>query len=91
MMLTFPFYRPGHKAAKLNMPLLICICDTDATTPIAPALRAAKRAPRAELRRYPYGHFDIYHDPQVKTDQVAFLRRTVQGGAAPGKESPPPP
>jgi dienelactone hydrolase len=77
MMLTFPFYRPGRKAAKLNMPILICICDSDATAPIAPALSAAKRARCAELRRYPYGHFGIYHDPQVKADQVAFLRRTV--------------
>jgi pimeloyl-ACP methyl ester carboxylesterase len=91
MMLAFPFYRPGRKAAKLKMPVLICICDTDETTPIAPALRAAKRALRAELRRYPYGHFGIYHDPQAKADQVAFLRRTVQGVAAPGHESPPPP
>jgi pimeloyl-ACP methyl ester carboxylesterase len=91
MMLTFPFYRPGRKAAKLKMPILICVCDKDETTPIAPALSAAKRAYRAELRRYPYGHFDIYHDPQAKADQVAFLRRTVQGVAAPGDESPPPP
>lgn len=90
MMLTFPFYQPGRKAAKLKMPILICICDSDATAPVAPALSAAKRARRAELRRYPYGHFDIYHDPQVKADQVAFLRRTVQGGAAPGDESTPP-
>jgi uncharacterized protein len=91
VMLTFPFYRPGRKAAKLKMPILICVCDKDETTPIAPALSAAKRACRAELRRYPYGHFDIYHDPQAKADQVAFLRRTVQGVAAPGHESPPPP
>ena len=82
MMLTFPLYRPGRKVAKLEMPILICICDSDATAPIAPALSAAKRARHAELRRYPYGHFDIYHDPQAKTDQVAFLRRTVQGGGA---------
>ncbi|OBH90184.1 alpha/beta hydrolase [Mycobacterium sp. E2733] len=81
MMLTFPFYRPGRKAGKLKMPVLICVCDSDQTTPIAPALSAAKRAHRAELRRYPYGHFDVYHDPQVKADQVAFLRRTVQGPA----------
>lgn len=91
MMLTFPFYRPGRKAAKLKMPVLICICDSDETTPIGPALSAAKLAHRAELRRYPYGHFDIYHDPQVKADQVAFLRRTVQRVAAPGHESRPHP
>jgi pimeloyl-ACP methyl ester carboxylesterase len=41
----------------LKMPLLMCVCDNDATTPVAPAVKAAERAPRAELRHYPYGHF----------------------------------
>jgi hypothetical protein len=49
---------------------------------MAAAVKAAERAPRAELRRYPYGHFDIYLDPQVKADQVAFLQRTVLGVSA---------
>jgi uncharacterized protein len=80
VMLTMPFFRPARKAAQLHMPLLMCVCDADATTPIAPALKTAARAPRAQLRRYPYGHFDIYHDPQVKADQVAFLQHTIQDG-----------
>jgi pimeloyl-ACP methyl ester carboxylesterase len=80
LMLTFLFFRPVRKAAQLRMPLLMCVCDADATTPVAPALKTAQRAPRAQLCRYPYGHFDIYHDPQVKADQVAFLQRTVQDG-----------
>jgi pimeloyl-ACP methyl ester carboxylesterase len=82
LMLRFGFYRPGRKASRLRMPLLMCVCDRDATTPVAPAVKAAERAPRAELRHYPYGHFDIYHDPQVKADQVAFLQRTVRPVAA---------
>jgi dienelactone hydrolase len=82
LLLTFGFYRPGRKASRLRMPLLMCVCDEDATTPVAPAVKAAGRAPRGEVRHYPYGHFDIYHDPQVKEDQVAFLQRTVQGVAA---------
>jgi dienelactone hydrolase len=82
LMLKLPFYRPGRKASRLAMPLLMCVCDEDATTPMPPAVKAAERAPRAETRHYPYGHFDIYHDPQVKADQVAFLQRTVQGVAA---------
>jgi pimeloyl-ACP methyl ester carboxylesterase len=81
-MLRFLFYRPGRKASRLKMPLLMCVCDNDVTTPAAPAVKAAERAPHAEIRRYPYGHFDIYNDPQVKADQVAFLQRTVQGVAA---------
>ncbi len=80
--LRLAFYRPGRKASRLHMPVLVCVCEKDATTPVAPAVRAAQRAPRGEIRHYPYGHFDIYHDPQVKADQVAFLQRTVQGVAA---------
>ena len=82
LMLRFPFYRPGLKAAQLNMPVLVCVCENDATTPPAPTVKAAERAPRGELRSYPYGHFDIYNDPKVKTDQVDFLRRVVTGVAA---------
>jgi uncharacterized protein len=79
LMFRFPFYRPRLKAAKLTMPLLLCLCDKDATTPVEPALKAGEQAPRAEIRRYPYGHFDIYLDPQARADQVDFLRRTVAG------------
>lgn len=82
LMLKFGFYRPGRKASHLKMPLLICVSDGDATTPVAPAVKVVERASRAEIRHYPHGHFDIYHDPQVKADQVAFLQRTVQGVAA---------
>jgi uncharacterized protein len=77
LMLRLAFYRPGLKTSKIAAPLLVCICDADATTPPAPAVRAAKRAPRGELRQYPYGHFDIYHDPKAKADQLEFLRRVV--------------
>ena len=51
-------------------------------TPPSSTIKAAKRAPRGELRRYPYGHFDIYTDPKVKADQIDFLRRVVAGVAA---------
>jgi purine nucleoside phosphorylase len=44
--------------------------------PSAP-ITVGRVAPRAELRHYPYGHFAIYADPQVKTDQVAFLKRVL--------------
>jgi pimeloyl-ACP methyl ester carboxylesterase len=80
--LPFAFYRPGLKTKHLKMPLLMCVCDQDETTPMAAAVKAAERAPRAKLRHYPYGHFDIYLDPQVKADQVAFLQRTVLGVSA---------
>jgi dienelactone hydrolase len=77
LMLRFPFYRPGLKTPKLNMPLLVCVCENDTTTPPGSTIKAAQRAPRGELHRYPYGHFDIYNDPTVKIDQVDFLRRVA--------------
>jgi len=72
-------YRPVRLASRLTMPVLFCVCDADATTPAGPSLEAARRAPRGELHRYPYGHFAIYTDPQVKVDQVEFLRRVLAG------------
>lgn len=79
IVLHLSFYRPVRLAAKLRMPVLFCVCDADATTPPGPSVEAARRAPRGELRRYPYGHFGIYTDPQVKADQVEFLSRVLAG------------
>ncbi|MBI5103936.1 MAG: alpha/beta fold hydrolase [Solirubrobacterales bacterium] len=73
-------YRPIARAAKVAAPWLFCICDRDAVTPPGPALAAAARAPRGEVRRYDCGHFDIYVPPvfeQAVADQVEFLRRHV--------------
>lgn len=77
VMLSLPTFRPVRVASRLTMPVLFCVCDHDTTTPPSSTVKAAGRAPRGELRRYPYGHFAIYSDPQVKADQVAFLRRVV--------------
>jgi pimeloyl-ACP methyl ester carboxylesterase len=80
VMLALPLFRPVRSAERLGMPVLFCVCDTDTTTPPGSTLTAAGRAPRGRLRRYPYGHFAIYADPQVKADQVAFLREVLGGG-----------
>ena len=47
------------------------------TSPSA-ALRAASAAPRAEVKHYPVGHFDIYFDSAFEAavaDQCEFLTR----------------
>lgn len=77
LMLRFARYRPARRARDITMPLLVCICDQDSTTPAGPAHKVARNAPRAELKTYPYGHFDIYLDPRARADQAAFLRRVV--------------
>ena len=58
---------------RLQMPVLFCVCDYDVVTPPSSTITAAREAPRGQLHRYHYGHFDIYRDPAVKADQIAFL------------------
>lgn len=79
LLLNFVGFRPFRQAAKLTMPVLFCVCDEDTTTPPGPAVAAAQAAPHAELRLFPYGHFDIYHDEEAKADQVDFLQRVFDG------------
>jgi pimeloyl-ACP methyl ester carboxylesterase len=75
-------YRPGKKAGKLPCPILIQICEKDSVAPATAAEAAAKRAgKRAEVRRYPIGHFDIYvgeHFERSVEDQVDFLTRHLK-------------
>ncbi|MDW5615093.1 alpha/beta hydrolase [Mycolicibacterium sp. D5.8-2] len=72
--------RPARRANLVTCPLLVSVCDGDVITPAQPAIEVAEHAPRGELRRYPIGHFDLFHEPwfdRVLDDQVAFLRRTL--------------
>jgi pimeloyl-ACP methyl ester carboxylesterase len=71
-------YRPGRSASKVTSPILFCICDDDAVAPVEPALGYAATAPRAEVKRYPIGHFDIYRGEPFEhavADQTEFLVR----------------
>ena len=72
------FYRPGRSAAKLQCPVLFCVCDTDSVAPAASTLSHAAKAPQSEIKRYPEGHFDIYKGEPfecVTADQLEFLQR----------------
>ncbi len=74
-------YRPIRQAENVRRPWLICTCDDDAITPPAPAARAARNGPRAELRRYGgAAHFDIYVGElfeRAVADQTEFLTRSL--------------
>lgn len=76
VVLTIPTYRPGRRAHQIRCPILYQIAEHDTVTPPHQALRAAHRAPHAEIRQYPIGHFDIYHPPafnRAVADQITFL------------------
>jgi pimeloyl-ACP methyl ester carboxylesterase len=71
-------FRPLRDAPRVKCPALIQICEHDAVAPVAATERAAARMPRAEVVRYPIGHFDVYVGADFERsvrDQLAFLRK----------------
>ena len=99
VVLTTPWYSPINKVKRIRCPVLICIGDADMTTPPTSAQKAADRIVDVEVKRYPFGHFDIYVGDGFEagvTDQVNFLRRHLleapehahHGGPTPRVEDP---
>lgn len=84
-------YRPARRAADVQCPLLVVVCDDDAVTPPDPAVKVACAAPRGELIRYEgAGHFDVYVGETFEravADQIAFLTQHLL--AAPAVEPAP--
>lgn len=73
-------HRPGRYTASISCPVLFNVCDDDTVAPARTTIRHARRAPRAEIHRYPTGHFDIYRGrafEHVINDQIEFLTRHV--------------
>ena len=82
--------RPITRAGAVRCPLLVQIAEHDLVAPVASARKAVDRAPNAELRTYPVGHFDVYAgEPRerVLADQLDFLGRHL---AAAGGHDPVP-
>lgn len=78
-LLAAPFNRPIHKARRVRCPVLVQVGDDDAVAAPVTLERLAQRlGGRAEVRRYPTGHFGVYVEPWRTPnidDQVGFLRR----------------
>jgi uncharacterized protein len=74
--LPLGFYSPGRYASKVRCPLLVLVCDEDHTALAEPAVRAARRAPHAELVRLPGGHYEPFlggYERAVEAE-LSFLR-----------------
>ena len=79
--LTIGAYRPGAAASRIHCPILYVIGEQDLITPARFAHDAARRAPRAEVKTYACGHFDVYVGPlweKVVADQTEFLVRHMR-------------
>ena len=73
-------YRPVRRAARIQAPVLVQLGERDAMAPRRAVERAAARAPRGELKRYPIDHFGCFwpeHIDGVAGDQADFLRRKL--------------
>lgn len=71
-------YRPGRRAPSVSCPLLGCVCDEDSLTPADRTVALLSKAPLAEIKRYPIGHFDVYVGDwweRAVADQTEFLTR----------------
>ena len=76
--LRLGLYSPVRKARSVRCPLLVQVGTRDVVTPPEPARRAARKAPRGELKEYDAGHFDVYVGETfelVVADQLDFLAR----------------
>jgi dienelactone hydrolase len=75
---TITRHRPGKAARHVTMPILFCVPEHDSVTPPEATVAYARTAPKAEIRRYDAGHFDIYLGAPfeaVVADQTEFLLR----------------
>jgi pimeloyl-ACP methyl ester carboxylesterase len=79
-------WRPGKNLKNVRAPILVCVCEADSVAPAKPTIAFVKKAPRAELKLYPYSHFVIYTGApfeRVFADQLEFLQRVVPVRQAP--------
>src|SRR5262249_1960397 len=58
--LRIGLYRPGRYASRVTCPLLVLAYEHDGAALSAPAVRAAQKAPRAELHKLPGGHYESF-------------------------------
>lgn len=76
--LLVPTFRPIRDAARVQCPALLQICELDSVAPVSAVEKAAAKMPKAEVVRYPVGHFDVYFGAAFERsvgDQLAFLSR----------------
>jgi dienelactone hydrolase len=73
-------HSPGRRTKEIQAPIYFAICRKDTVAPATVSQRHAEKAPRGEVKVYPFGHFDIYLGEgfeQAVSDYVDFLQRHV--------------
>lgn len=66
ILLRFALYRPIAMAHKIQCPALIMLGEKDSLIDANAVEKTAKKIPKGELVKYPFGHFDIYSGNEFK-------------------------
>src|SRR5215469_15357514 len=76
-------YRPGTSASRISCPLLAVISTRDQSVLAAPALKAASKAPQAEVLQIDGTHYAAFLDQHetVVAAELDFLRRHLLQGS----------
>jgi uncharacterized protein len=72
---------PLRLAAKVSAPILVVAGEEDLLCPLGPAEELADRAPNAELKTFPSGHFDLYDGLSIPTE-TEFLHQVFSVSAS---------
>ncbi len=77
---TVAMFRPVRRARRISAPLWAALGERDVTVDAGAVERVAARAPRGELHRYPFDHFEpLGGEPRelIAADQLEFLARVL--------------
>jgi pimeloyl-ACP methyl ester carboxylesterase len=77
---TVALFRPVRRARRISAPLWVGLGERDITVDGGAVSRVAERAPRGELHRWPYDHFEpLGGAPRelIADDQLEFLGRVL--------------
>lgn len=80
--------QPLKLAPKVVASLLVVAGEEDLLCPPGPAAELAERAPSAELKTYPSGHFDLYDGLSIPAE-VEFLSRALAESDLQKRQDPP--
>lgn len=74
-------YRPSNSSPHVAAPILVCLAEGDAESPIEKSRLLAERARDGKVKTFPGDHFSFYRDPVIRAqmvgEQITFLRGQV--------------
>ncbi|MCK4755033.1 MAG: alpha/beta hydrolase [Calditrichia bacterium] len=80
--LTTGGYNPVNYTKDVHCPVLIQVCENDNLVSVKSAQKVVEiLGEKAEIKRYPIGHFDIYtgdHFEQPVRDQIEFFKKHLK-------------